>query len=222
MVTRTMWRVGSRVVAEGVSKHVEGVPLLRAVSLDARPGTCTVIRGPNGAGKSTLLRLLAGVDRPSSGTVRVDDAPADERQPAFRRAVAAMLGPVATYRDMTVWDHLTLVDATWAREVATYEARIATALEDFRLGRFADRFPHTLSSGQAQLFALAITLFRPSTVILLDEPEQRLDADRRALVGMRIRDRLARGTTVIAACHDAELTAGIADTVIDIEPADRD
>ena len=207
---------GCRVVADGVSKVLDVATLLPPTSLVAEPGACVVVRGPNGSGKTTLLRLVAGLLAPSSGTVTIDGNRADERQRATRETVAALIGPPAAYRDLTLADHLTLIDATWGRDAHTCVERVHDELGTFGLGALGERFPHELSSGQGQLFRLALTWFRPARLLVLDEPEQRLDTDRRAMVGDLVRARCAGGTTVLMACHDPALTAAVADAVVDV------
>ena len=207
---------GCRVVADQVCKVLEVTTLLPAISLVAEPGSCVVVRGPNGSGKTTLLRLVAGLLAPTSGTVTIDGDPADERRRSTRENVAALIGPPAAYRDLTLADHLTLVDATWGREARTCVERVGEALDAFGLGAMGERFPHELSSGQGQLFRLALTWFRPARLLILDEPEQRLDTDRRVMVGDLVRARCAEGTTVLMACHDPALTASVADEVVDV------
>ncbi len=201
---------------EGASKEIEGAVLLPPSSFTAEPATCTVLRGPNGSGKTTLLRLVAGLTPPSAGTVTLDGDAADERTPSTRNAVAALLGPPATYRDLTLVDHLTLVDATWGRDPASCADRVGAGLALFGVTALAERFGHELSSGQRQLFHLALTWFRPARLLLLDEPEQRLDDDRRMLLARRVRERVDGGTTVVMACHDPEVTAAVADAVVDL------
>ena len=83
----------------------------------------------------------------------------------------------------------------------------------------AERFPHELSSGQQQLFHLSMVLVRPSSILILDEPEQRLDTDKRDLLTQILLERKADGTALLIACHDPVMTAALADTVIDIQPA---
>jgi ABC-type multidrug transport system ATPase subunit len=207
---------GCRVVADRVSKVLDVTTLLPAISLVAEPASCVVVRGPNGSGKTTLLRLVAGLLAPTTGTVTIDDDPADERRRSTRENVAALIGPPAAYRDLTLADHLTLVDATWGRDSHTCVERVALALDTFGLGAMGERFPHELSSGQGQLFRLALTWFRPARLLILDEPEQRLDTDRRAAVGDLVRARCDTGTTVLMACHDPSLTASVADEVVDV------
>jgi ABC-type multidrug transport system ATPase subunit len=190
--------------------------LLSPTDLVAEPGSCGVVRGPNGAGKTTLLRLAAGLLAPTAGTVTIDGDPADERRRSTRENVAALIGPPAAYRDLTLADHLTLVDATWGREARTCAARVQHELDTFGLGAMGERFPHELSSGQGQLFRLALTWFRPARLLILDEPEQRLDTERRVMVGELVRDRCEGGTTVLMACHDPLLTTSVADVVVDV------
>ena len=207
---------GCRVVADGVSKVLDVASLLPATDLIAEPGSCVVVRGPNGSGKTTLLRLAAGLLAPTTGTVTIDGDPADERRRSTRENVAALIGPPAAYRDLTLADHLTLVDATWGREPRTCAQRVQHELDTFGLGAMGERFPHELSSGQGQLFRLALTWFRPARLLILDEPEQRLDTDRRVMVGELVRARCDAGTTVLMACHDPALTASVADQVVDV------
>lgn len=212
--------MGSTVVARGVSKVVGPTTLLAPLDLQAEPGTCTVVRGPNGAGKTTLLRLLAGVTDPTTGEVSIDGRVSDERDPVLRERVAALLGPPSAYADLTLRDHLTLIDATWGRDADTCDERVSTALANMTIGHLDARFPHELSSGQSQLFRLAMVLFRPATLLLLDEPEQRLDTDKRALLSETLGGLRDAGTTIVMACHDPSVTAAVADSVVDVAPAD--
>ena len=214
------------VTAEGVSKVIGPTTLLAPLSLSVRGGECAVVRGVNGSGKTTLLRILAGLTDPSTGTARMSldgsgGVPLDERDQTTRAAVAALLGAPTAYRDLTLADHLTLIDASWGRDPDTCEERVAAGLEVLEVGHLAERFPHELSSGQSQLFRLALTLFRPSRLLILDEPEQRLDTDKRALLGRLIRERVDAGATVLMASHDPGLTEFVADQIVDLLPAEN-
>jgi ABC-type multidrug transport system ATPase subunit len=201
---------------DGVSKVVGPATLLAPVSVEAPSGTCLVLRGPNGSGKTTLLRILMGALPPTTGTATIGDAAADERDPAVRAAVAALVGAPATYRDLTLRDHLVLLDATWGGDADSCDDRVAAALAQLGVGALGERFPHELSSGQTQLFRLVLTLFRPSDVLVLDEPEQRLDTAKRELVADIVATRRDAGTTVVLACHDPVVTERVADRVVDL------
>lgn len=204
-----------RLKATGVTKLIEGNVLLSPTDLDVRSGRCVVLRGANGSGKTTLLRILAGTIEASAGTVTLDGDPVDERTPATRAAVAALLGAPTAYRDLTLVDHLVLIDATWGRDSGASE-RAEAMLATLEIEHLAERFPHELSSGQQQLFHLAMVLLRPSRVLLLDEPEQRLDTHKRGLLTQLLLDRKASGSALVVACHDPEMTGAIANRVVDV------
>ncbi|GAB3114765.1 ABC transporter ATP-binding protein [Janibacter alkaliphilus] len=212
----------NRVVIEEVSVAIDRRPLLAPVSATVEPGTCLAVRGENGSGKTTLLRVVAGLLRPSSGRVRIGDQVVDERLPRTRQQVATLLGGSAAYRDLTVWEHLLLIDASWGGDEASVDHRAGRVLDLLRIEGLADRFPHQLSSGQSHLVDLALVLFRPGDVLVLDEPEQRLDDERRAIVADVLRDRADAGATVLMATHDAELTEAVADEVLTLTTADHE
>jgi ABC-type multidrug transport system ATPase subunit len=205
--------------AEAVGKSIDATTLLLPTDVAADPGECVVLRGPNGSGKTTLLRIIGGLLEPTTGTATIGGREADERDRAIRAAVAALIGVPATYRDLTLIDHLVLVDSTWGRDPNSSDDRGLALLEELGIAHLDDRFPHELSSGQEQLFRMALTLARPATVLLLDEPEQRLDTTKRQVVAEVIRDRVADGTTVVMACHDPALIEALATRVVDVVPA---
>ncbi len=185
-------------------------------------GAVAVLAGEvraEGVGKTTLLRILGGLLVPSTGTATIGGREADERDRAVRAAVAALLGAPTTYRDLTLVDHLVLIDSTWGGDPTTSDDRSLALLDRLGIAHLDDRFPHELSSGQEQLFRLALTFSRPSSVVLLDEPEQRLDTAKRQVVAAMIRERTESGGTVVMACHDPELTASLATRVVDVVPA---
>jgi ABC-type multidrug transport system ATPase subunit len=149
-------------VASRVGKAIDGNVMLRPLDVSVAPGRCVVLRGENGSGKTTLLRILAGTMDPSEGSATVDGAAADERDPAVRETVAALIGAPTSYRDLTLLDHLVLIDATWGRGDGSDE-RAEGLLASLEIGHLAERFPHELSSGQQQLFHLAMVLGRPAS-----------------------------------------------------------
>lgn len=193
------------------------VTLLPAVSSHVGRGETLVIRGRNGSGKSTLLRVLAGIRKPSRGSVRIGGSSIRGRDRRFRRRVAAMIGLPPMARDLTVSDHVHLVRATWtddARSAATYADDI---LDEVGLDLLRRRFPHELSSGQRQLFGLALVLARPFEVLLVDEPEQRLDPEHLETVIDALGARHDAGATIVASTHSAELSDAVADRLLQLD-----
>ena len=205
--------------ARGVAKRIDEAVLLLPTDVELGPAQCVVLRGPNGSGKTTLLRILAGTMPPSEGEATLDGVPVDERHDLTRTAIAALIGAPATYRDLTLADHLVLIDSTWGHVVQRADDRADEILELLEIDHLAERFPHELSSGQQQLFHLSMVLVRPSSILILDEPEQRLDTDKRELLIRILLDRRAEGTSLLIACHDPAMTEVLADTVVDIAPA---
>lgn len=207
------------VEAVDVSVTLDDVVLLPPVSLAAHPGEAVVVTGANGSGKTTLLRVLAGLTRPTTGSARVGGRAIDERDARYRRTLAAHLGLPPFARNLTVREHLTLVGASWGRTVVDAGAAADALLDRVGLRQLAQRFPHELSSGQTQLVALATVLARPFDVLLLDEPEQRLDSDRLGLVGELLAEHVDRGATLVVASHSAVLTEALADRVVPLDEA---
>ena len=144
----------------------------------------------------------------------VDGLPPDERRPAFRSRVASLLGVPPLARNLTLREYLTLIALSWGIGADQTGRQADDLLDEFGIGRLASRFPHELSSGQTQLYVLAVTLARPFEVLLLDEPEQRLDPDRLALVGDALARRRAAGATLVLASHSRPLVDRLADQVL--------
>ncbi|WP_293697774.1 ATP-binding cassette domain-containing protein [uncultured Agrococcus sp.] len=188
---------------------VDGVTLLSPISVNVTVGETLVVRGRNGSGKSTLLRLLAGAQRPTTGQAFINDLPVSGRDAKFRRTVSAMIGLPAEAPDLTLADHLGIVAATWFDDASAAQGITDELVTALGLGALTERFPHELSSGQRQLFGLALILARPFEVLMLDEPEQRLDSEHLAAVIQVLRGLQSRGRTLVVATHSEELTSSI-------------
>ncbi|MCF6469552.1 heme ABC exporter ATP-binding protein CcmA [Nonomuraea sp. MG754425] len=179
-----------------------GNPVLRDLDLTVEPGEIVAVVGPNGSGKSTLLRCLAGLQPVTSGEVRVfGRPPADDA--GFWSRVALLGDEPAWYPGLTAREHLELMGAVHGRARMPVEA----ALETFALVERADAPPLNLSTGQRQRLCLASALLRPSTLLLLDEPERGLDENfRNRLTGL-LGEYADEGGTVVMATHDQGLAA---------------
>ena len=204
---------------EDVGVVVEDSVLLLEATGSVRAGEVLALTGANGSGKTTLLRVLAGLLAPTAGTVRIAGRAPDDRDRRFRAALAALIGPPQTARDLTVAEHLQFIAATWGTPAAAAARSAQELLEELEITRLARRFPHELSSGQTQLVSMALTLARPAQVLLLDEPEQRLDAERLELVIGALRARAEAGTAVVIATHSPRLRQALADERLHLEEA---
>lgn len=202
---------------DGVGVTAGDVTLLAPTSVVVRRAEALVVRGRNGAGKSTLLRVLAGARKPSSGTVRIGGAVVVERDRSMRRRLAAMIGLPPTAPDLTVSDHASLVATTWLDDRQAAAELASGVITELGLTRLGQRFPHELSSGQTQLLGLALVLARPFDVLILDEPEQRLDPEHVETLTRVLRARRAGGATLVVATHSALLADGLAGRTLSLD-----
>ncbi|EYT50665.1 ABC transporter ATP-binding protein [Brachybacterium muris] len=194
----------------------EAVLLLEATgSVDS--GGILAVTGPNGAGKTTLLCTVAGILEPTSGQVRVNGRVPDDRDRAFRRSLAALIGPPQTARDLTIAEHLQFIAATWGARAGQAREKAGELLAELDIAQLGSRYPHELSSGQTQLASIALTLARPFDVLVLDEPEQRLDPDRLGLVIAALQRRTHEGAALMIASHSPRLVDELATDVLEID-----
>ncbi|PZP15215.1 MAG: multidrug ABC transporter ATP-binding protein [Brachybacterium faecium] len=194
----------------------EAVLLLEATgSVDS--GGILAVTGPNGAGKTTLLCTVAGILEPTSGQVRVNGRVPDDRDRAFRRSLAALIGPPQTARDLTIAEHLQFIAATWGARAGQAREQAGELLAELDIAQLGSRYPHELSSGQTQLASIALTLARPFDVLVLDEPEQRLDPDRLGLVIAALQRRTHEGAALMIASHSPRLVDELATDVLEID-----
>lgn len=202
---------------EDVGVRSGDLALLDPVSASVRPGETLIVRGRNGAGKSTLLRVLAGVTVPSSGRVSVAGTTPSIRDRAFRRRVASMIGLPPMAPDLTVRDHVLLVATTWYRRPAEATDKADSVLASLEIDHLVARFPHELSSGQTQLFGLSLVLARPADVLIVDEPEQRLDDEHVRVVVRALRGIKANGVTLAIATHSPRVARKLGDRTLVLE-----
>ena len=188
--------------------------VLDGVSLRLHRGECVSLVGENGSGKSTLLRIAAGRDTPTEGSVLFDGHPIDEDSPEVRGRVASAMDTGAFYPDLTVREHLQLVALSHGMGNAA-EAAVERVLTAHRLEARASQVPSALSSGQTQALLLATAFVRPHDLLILDEPEQRLDPSARRQLAELIAAHRDSGTAVLMATHHQVLN-DVADHIVEL------
>ncbi|MEU1842292.1 heme ABC exporter ATP-binding protein CcmA [Micromonospora sediminicola] len=196
----------------GLTRRFGQLVVLEDVSFDLAAGRLAVVVGPNGSGKTTLLRCVVGADRPDAGEVLVNGRRCYETDPEMRALLAAALDDIDFFPDLSVSEHLELV----AYAHGGSGRAVAEVITELGLDRARDQLPSTLSSGQRRRLALASCFVRPRCLLVLDEPEQRLDARGREWLADRLLREKAEGTAVLMATHDAELAATVADDRLEI------
>ena len=188
--------------------------VLSGLDLEVAAGEAVALVGPNGSGKSTLLRCVAGVDEPTGGTLELDGRPLDERDPQVRAALAVVMDDLDFFPDLSVVEHLDLFAK--AHRLPDAEAEVNAVLEEVGLTTASSQLPGTLSSGQRRRLALASAFVRPRRLLVLDEPEQRLDVDGVAWLGARLVREKADGLGILLASHHPGLVEQVADRVVDL------
>jgi len=198
--------------ARGLSVGYGAEPVCAPVSFTLSSGRVLALVGPNGSGKSTVLRTVLGLLRPAAGEVSVLGRPVDERHEDFRRAVASVLDDDAWFPALTVAEHLDLMAR--GHGVVDAEDVVGGVLDDFGLAEHASTMPSALSSGQRRRLLLAAAFVRPRALLVLDEPEQRLDAQMKGALAERLVEEKAAGAAVLLASHDPELVLAVADRAV--------
>ncbi|MCW2759412.1 MAG: transporter ATP-binding protein [Nocardioidaceae bacterium] len=188
--------------------------VLDGLDLDVAPGEAVALVGPNGSGKSTLLRCVTGVDKPTAGTIELAGKTLDERDPAIRTALAVVMDDLDFFPDLSVVEHLDLFAK--AHRTPDAETVVDEVLREVGLVSASAQLPGTLSSGQRRRLALASAFVRPRRLLILDEPEQRLDTEGVAWLSERLVQEKEAGLGVLFASHHPSLVEEVADRVVDL------
>ena len=198
----------------GLRRAFGPVTIIHSFSLEVRAGEAIALTGRNGAGKSTLLRCLVGADRPDDGTVEVLGNPMSETSPQIRRDVATVIDDLDFFPDLSVVEHLDLLAR--AHGIADPDALVDEVLEEVQLVPQSGQLPGTLSSGQRRRLALATAFVRPRKLLILDEPEQRLDTEGVSWLAKKLTAERKQGLAIVFASHEPALVETVATRVVEL------
>jgi len=196
----------TKIVVANVSRDYAGTRAVSDVSFSVEAGEFVTLLGPSGSGKTTTLRMIAGLDRPTAGTISIDGAVVSSPQASLaphERDIGMVFQGYAVWPHMTVFDNVAF--PLRRRKLARDEtpARVADILQDVGLAGLENRYPSQLSGGQQQRVALARALVAQPKVVLFDEPLSNLDAKLRDSVRDLLQSLHRRlGLTVVYVTHD--------------------
>ena len=184
------------------------------ISCDFEPGTLTTLLGPSGCGKTTSLRLIAGLERATSGNILIDNEDITIK-PATDRDVSMVFQSYALFPHMTVLENVSYGLKMINIEKKEYIEKSINTLNLVGLENFEKRMPSELSGGQQQRVAVARAIVLEPKVLLFDEPLSNLDAKLRRQVREDIRSIQQKlAVTTIYVTHDQEEALAISDKVI--------
>lgn len=192
---------------------------LESVDVEIARGRFVAVTGKSGSGKSTLLHLVAGIDRPTSGSILVDgtaiEALDESRLAAWRgRNVGVVFQSFQLLPTLTIAENVMLpIDFAGRLAPSAARARALALLDEVGIRDQADKLPSALSGGQQQRAAIARALANDPPLVVADEPTGNLDSRTAALVLELLRGLTRRGTTVVMVTHDEQLAAQVDEVI---------
>ncbi|HAO33783.1 MAG TPA: hypothetical protein DCQ84_12635 [Candidatus Competibacteraceae bacterium] len=195
-----------RLTLEGVAKRVGAATHLYPLDFALQPHAVTVLLGATQAGKTTLMRLMAGLDAPSQGRVRVDGEDVTGRS-VRERNVAMVYQQFINYPSMRVFDNIASpLKLRGDLDRAALDRRVRELAGKLHIEPFLDRLPAELSGGQQQRVAIARAIVTDPTVLLADEPTGNLDSQRsHEIMDLLVALNRDRGITVLMVTHEPDM-----------------
>jgi alpha-glucoside transport system ATP-binding protein len=186
-----------------VGKAYGDVEVLKNINLDIQTGELIVFVGPSGCGKSTLLRMIAGLEKITSGELLIDGERMNDMPPA-QRGIAMVFQSYALYPHMTVRDNMAFALKLAKKSKQEIDTAVNRAAKVLQLDEYLDRLPKALSGGQRQRVAIGRSIVRDPKVYLFDEPLSNLDASLRVATRIEIAQlkESMPNSTMIYVTHD--------------------
>ncbi|MDR3212565.1 MAG: ATP-binding cassette domain-containing protein [Azoarcus sp.] len=198
------------IVFDNVVKHYPGGYLaLDGISLQIAPGEFVVLSGHSGAGKSTLLKLIPAIERPSAGTVRINDQDVSRLPrraiPYLRRNIGLVLQENHLLYDRPVYDNIMLPLIINGHPPGDAAKRVMAALDRVGLHGREKEFPAGLSGGEQQRVSIARAFVNRPSILIADEPTAHLDPAYAAEIAELFKSFNSAGVTVLVVTHDVSL-----------------
>ena len=206
------------VTIQNVTKAFGNSVVLDKFNATFENGEFVTLLGPSGCGKTTMLRIIAGFEKPTSGSVLFDDRVVSSGkvflQPE-KRDIGMVFQSYAVWPHMTVFDNVAYPLTIKKQDKATIRKKVERVLSAVHLIQYADRIPSQLSGGQQQRVALARALVAEPALLLLDEPLSNLDAKLRESMRFEIKEiQKEYGITVVYVTHDQTEAMAMSDRIV--------
>lgn len=204
----------AELILTDLHKKFGSTEVIRGASLTAQRGEFVVFVGPSGCGKSTLLRMIAGLEKATSGTISIDGRDVTRSDPA-KRGIAMVFQTYALYPHMSVAENMGFGLEMAGMAKAQRDEKVRQTASKLHLTDYLDRKPRQLSGGQRQRVAIGRAIVRDPKVFLFDEPLSNLDAELR----VKMRQEIAKlhkdlGATMVYVTHDQVEAMTLADKIV--------
>jgi ABC-2 type transport system ATP-binding protein len=200
----------SSLIATEISKKYDSFQVLSPASFKLNAGEIAILSGPNGSGKTTLLSCLAGLTRPTTGTVTVGGFDLYQDEVEVRKQMAYVPDVPRFYLELTAWEHLRFIAAAHSN-LSGFEPRAKDLLGKLGLWDARNLFPHHYSRGMRLKLGLALAFIRRFEVLLLDEPTSALDQESVDMMKEELRNYRAQGAAILLTTHDPQLIEQLPD-----------
>ncbi len=192
-----------KIILDEVGKAFNGRYIFKKISWEVEGFSCGVITGPNGSGKSTLIRIIAGLSRPSRGSIFWSPSHGEKIPPGKRNLIGYIAPDLKLYGELTAIENLEFFSSV--RGIELTSKKIKKHLEKMGLGNALKYRVSEFSSGMEQRLKLAFATIHNPRILFLDEPGTNLDKNGNDLIGEVISEQLKKGTVVLATNDDREV-----------------
>jgi heme exporter protein A len=205
-------QTNSAIHTHGLTKHYGNRPVLRDIDLELPWGEVLSLFGPNGAGKTTLVRLLAGLARPTDGSIRIAGLNPEPRGIDVRRLLGVVTHQTFLYDELTARENLRFYARMYGLDSA--DERIEEVSATLGSTSYLDARVRTLSNGMQKRVSLARAVLHRPRLLIFDEPEAGLDQEALELLQALLEAHRAEGGSAVVTTHNVERGLSIADRVI--------